>query len=58
MAALKLKKYPKKPKAKASLTVLENYMAKCKEIDKENAQKKAEHKKREDLAKKVKAIKR
>lgn len=54
---MKFKKYPKKPKAGASLATLENYIAKCKEIDKENEQRKRDHKKRLDLKKKVQAMK-
>lgn len=52
----KLKKYPKKPKASASAATLENYLKKCKEVDKFNAPIKAEMKKREALKKKVQAI--
>jgi hypothetical protein len=42
MAKLKMKKHPKKPKASASNVVKENYIRRCKEIDKENAHKKSE----------------
>jgi hypothetical protein len=49
----KLKKYPKKPKASASLSAMENYLDKCKQIDKENAQIKADMKKKETLKKKI-----
>jgi hypothetical protein len=34
--ALKLKKYPKRPKATASVPVLERYVQKCANIDREN----------------------
>ena len=36
MAKLKMLKYPKKPKAGASVKTLENYLHKRKEIDKKN----------------------
>jgi hypothetical protein len=57
MAKVKLKKYPKKPKASASVEVMENYLRRCKEVDKENNKrksdkKKAETKKKTDKAKK------
>lgn len=58
MATKKLKKYPKKPKANASLEVLQKYLDKMKDIDKENAQTKADEKKRQDLKKKISGIKR
>ena len=54
---MKIKKYPKKPKQSAGLTVLENYLAKCKEIDKHNEQVKRDHKKRLELKKKVQTLK-
>ena len=50
-------RYGKKPKASASVATLENYLAKCKEIDKKNAQRKAENSKKETLRKKVSGIK-
>jgi hypothetical protein len=40
--ALKLKKYPKKPKANASLATMERYLERRKEVDKANAKIKAE----------------
>jgi hypothetical protein len=48
MGAKKLK-YPKKPKATASLEVWERYTARCKEVDKINAQKEADAKKKAAL---------
>ena len=57
MAKLKMLRYGKKPKASASVATLENYLAKCKEIDKKNAQRKAENSKKETLRKKVSGIK-
>jgi len=57
MAKLKMLKYPKKPKASASVSTLENYIAKTKEIDKANAKRKAENSKKETLRKKVAGIK-
>ena len=41
----KNKKYPKKPKASASVAVMENYLKRIKEVDKENSAKAAEYKK-------------
>ena len=57
MAKLKMLKYGRKPKANASVSVMENFLAKCKEIDKKNAQRKAENGKKETLRKKIGAIK-
>ncbi len=54
----KLRKYPKKPKAKASAATLERYLQRCKEIDRLNAPIKAEMKKKEALQKKVNSIRR
>ena len=51
MAKLKMLKYGKKPKASASVQVKENYLAKCKAIDKENAHRSALNKKSEHLSK-------
>ena len=56
--AKKILKYPKAPKQSASIEVKENYIKRCKEIDKENAKRKAEQKKSEDLSKKIAAIRR
>lgn len=66
---LKSLKYPKKPKASASTSVMEKYLEKCKEIQKKRAdiikeveKKKADIKKeqakRKTLQKKIEAIKR
>ncbi len=63
----KLKSYPKKPKASASIASFENYLDKCKAIDKENKdkldsydkalkQKTADQKKKADLVKRVSSI--
>jgi len=54
--ATKLKKYPKKPKATASVQTLERYLAKVKEIDRDNARIKAEKTKQLGLRKKVASI--
>ena len=51
--ALKKKKYPKKPKAKSSVSVLENYLAKRKEVDKYNSALEAEKKKKKTLIEKI-----
>ena len=50
-------RYGKKPKANASVSTYENYLAKCKEIDKTNAKRKAENSKKETLRKKVSGLK-
>lgn len=53
-------KYPRKPKASASNQVMENYLAKVKEVDKRNAANEADYKreksKKETLKKKVAAV--
>lgn len=56
MAKIRLKKYPKKPKATASVAVMERYLQRCKEIDKENAAKKKEADRKEQLRKKITKI--
>lgn len=58
MAKFTLKKYPKAPKQSASIEVKERYLARCKEIDKENAKREAEKKKSEALSKKIAAVRR
>lgn len=57
MANKKLKKYPRKPKQSASLSAFQNYKARCKEIDKENAQIERDNKKREQLKKEIRNYK-
>jgi len=57
MALKKLKKYPKKPKKTASSVVKENYLKKCKDIDKLNVPIKKENKKIEALDKKISGLK-
>ena len=57
MAKLKMRRYGKKPKANASVSAMENYIAKCREIDKDNAKRKAENSKKDTLRKKIGAIK-
>lgn len=57
MAKLKMQKYGKKPKATASVSTMENYIVKCREIDKENAKRKALNSKKEVLRKKISGIK-
>ena len=54
--ALRLLKYPKKPKSGASTLVLENYLRRCKEVDRKNAEKKREHAHREKLQKQISGI--
>lgn len=56
MATLKMLKYPKKPKANASVQTLERYLERTKEIDKENAKRKALNAKRETLKKRISGI--
>ncbi len=53
MAKLKMLKYPKKPKTTASVSVKENYLARVKHIDKENAARKRENEKSASLSKKI-----
>lgn len=56
MAKIKMLKYPRKPKASASIESKENYLKRVKEIDKENAKRKAFNKKSEDLSKKIAGV--
>lgn len=56
MAQKKLVKYPKKPKASASVTTLSNYIQRCKDVDKKNAEIRKEATKREGLKKQVAKI--
>lgn len=56
MAKLKMIKYPKAPKVSASVEVKERYLERVKEIDKENAKRKAINKKSEELSKKIASI--
>ena len=49
----KIKKYPKQPKASASLKSWENYQQKCKDVDKFNAPIIAAEKKKERIKKSV-----
>lgn len=58
MAKLKMIKYPKAPKNSASVATKERYLERCREIDKENAKRKAENKKSDELSKKIAAIRR
>jgi hypothetical protein len=52
----KLKKYPKKPKANASLATMERYLERRKEVDKVNAKAKAEATKKATLRKKIQGL--
>lgn len=56
MAKLKMIKYPKKPKTTASIESKERYLARVREIDKENAKRKLQNKKSEELSKKIAGI--
>lgn len=49
-------KYPKKPKASASLTVLENYVKRRKEVDKANAERERDYKKALSLRDKIRKM--
>ena len=52
MGAIKMLKYPKKPKQSAPLSSWERYDARVKEVDKINADKKKEAQKKSSLIKK------
>jgi hypothetical protein len=54
--ALKLKKYPKKPKASASVAVKERYLKRVAEINKENSRRKALENKSKALSKRISGI--
>lgn len=56
MAKLKMLKYPRKPKQSASVSTKERYLARVKEIDRENARRKAANKRSDDLSKKIAAV--
>ena len=58
MAKKKYLSYPRKPKATASVTTKENYIKKCKDIDKKNASIKSENLKSEKLTKTISGMKR
>ena len=57
MAKLKMKRYPKKPKQSASVQVMQRYLDRCREIDKENAKRKSENSKADGLRKRIAGIK-
>ncbi len=56
MAKLKMKKYPRKPKAGASVATMTSWLKRKSEIDKENNRRKAENKKADTLRKKIAGI--
>ena len=56
MAKLKMLKYPRKPKQSASVATKERYLARVKEIDRENMRRKAANKRSDDLSKKIAAV--
>ena len=56
MAKLRLRKYPKSPKKSATNAVKENFIAKCREIDKINSALRAEAKRGEQLDKTIKGL--
>lgn len=49
-------KYPRKPKATASVATMENYLKRVKEIDKANADREREYKKALTLREKIKRM--
>ena len=49
-------KYPRKPKASASLATMENYLKRVKEIEKANAEREREYKKALTLREKIKRM--
>lgn len=51
-----LKKLPKKPKASASLQVMENWLRRAAEIKRENDRIRAEKKKKEQLIQKIRSV--
>jgi hypothetical protein len=53
----KKKRYPKQPKEKASLSTWENYHAKCKDVDKFNADLDKDAKKKDTVKSAVKKLK-
>ena len=55
--ALKKKKYPKKPNAKASLKVWENYQSKVKDVNSYNSQLVKDKTKKENIKKSVEKLK-
>jgi len=57
MAKLKMKRYPKKPKVSASLQVMQTYLDRCRDVDKENAKRKTENAKAASLRKRIAGIK-
>jgi len=56
MAKLKMLKYPRKPKANASVATMENYLKKRSEIDKANKKRKAENDKKDKLRKRISGL--
>lgn len=56
MANLKMLKLPKKPKSTASNSVMERYIARVKEIKKENTRREQLNKKRASLQKQISGI--
>lgn len=53
MAKLKMKKYPKKPKAGASVKVMESYLKRRAAVDKDNKARTTSNKKQEKLRAKI-----
>lgn len=49
----KKRKYPKRPKQSASLQVWKNYEARCKEVDKHNAQLEKDAKAKKSIISKI-----
>ncbi len=58
MAKLKMLKYPRKPKAGASVATMERWLKRKAEIDRENSRRKSQNKKAETLRKRISGISR
>lgn len=58
MAIRKKLKYPRKPKASASVATKERWLKRCNEIDKENSKREAENKRSKALTEKIRNRKR
>lgn len=56
MKKLKLIKYPRKPKKTASIATKENYLTKCRDIDRMNSDRLKDAKKSADLDKKIESV--
>lgn len=57
MAKLKMLKFPKKPKASASVASKENWLKRAQNVKKENARRASVNKRSEELSKKIAGFK-